>query len=279
MRVNSANNANTSLEPRPTGGHGAFCLLEVLTALAILAFVATSVLVVVDRCIGSASDSVLRMEAFQLARENMEKVLASESVMETVDNGRSERYPDIAWQTVIEPFSEPLTGKMWIRAVCSADYVDSTNEEQSIELEHWIAELTDQQANQLMGQQGNLENLVAEQQIETPEDAAVYADTDVETIKRWIEDGLVTMEGGGFVKYNLDIFIQANGEPSVQQRRQQVESVEELALKLKAEQGDEDTANVIQGADGKDPVTGLPYDQLEKMDVGEVMELMKRQKR
>jgi len=253
-----------------------FTLIEVLTALAILALVSSSVLVVVDRCLVSASDSSLRMEAFLLARVNMEKILASDSVEETVDFGNSEKYPDVSWQTVIESFSEPVSGKMWIRAVCSAEYVDSTGEKQEVKLEHWITELTDQQASQLAGQPGSIEELTAEQLLATEEAAAEYAGVDVETIQQWVEDGLVTMDDGGFVKHNIDVYVSSEGKPTAAEKKQQVRSIEELAATMKSlQEGDEE----IGGSGGKDSVTGLPQNQLEKMGVGDVMKLLKDKKK
>jgi len=253
-----------------------FTLIEVLTALAILALVSSSVLVVVDRCLVSASDSSLRMEAFLLARENMEKILASDSVEETVDFGNSEKYPDMSWQTVIESFSEPVSGKMWIRAVCSAEYLASTGEKQEVKLEHWITELTDQQANQLAGQPGSIEELTVEQLLATEQEAAEYAGVDVQTIQQWVEDGLVTMDDGGFLKHNIDVYVSSEGKPTAAEKKQQVKSIEELAATMKSlQEGSEE----IGGSGGKDPVTGLPRDQLEKMGVSDVMKLLKDKKK
>ena len=43
-----------------------FTMLEVIAALGILVVASSSVLLVVDRCLASASDSALRMAAFEL---------------------------------------------------------------------------------------------------------------------------------------------------------------------------------------------------------------------
>ena len=86
------------------GIHRGFTLLEVLAALAILALASSSVMIVIDRCVASASDSTLRMEAFELVRENLEKILILDAVEESADYGTSDKYPDISWQTVIEGF-------------------------------------------------------------------------------------------------------------------------------------------------------------------------------
>lgn len=256
-----------------------FSLFEVMTALAILALVSSSVLVVIDRCVISATDSALRMDAFKLARENMEEILAADSVTETVEYGTSDAYGDMAWQTVVEAFPEPATGNMWIRAISSAEYVDSAGETQTVELEHWIAELTDQQADQLAGQQ-DLDELAAEQLVETLEDAAEYAGVDVETFKQWVENGMLTTEDGAFIRYNIDFYVRSNGDPSAEDRARQVESIEELAMSLRTRGQEQDpTSGSRQGADGIDPTTGLPYEKLEQMEIGEVIELLKdRQK-
>lgn len=261
-------------------GRTGFTLIEVMTALAILALVTSSVMVVIDRCVVSVSDSSLRMEAFELARENMEKVLSAETVEENVDFGISEKYPDVTWQTVVEGFSEPVSGKTWIRAVCSAEYPDSSGEKQTIKLEHWITELTDQQANLLSGESGSMEELKAEQLLTSAEDAATYAGVDAATIEKWVEAGLVTMEDGGFLKYNLDIFVRTDGKPTAADKKQQVDSLEELAktMNIPADDG-ENGSGKVDGASGKDATTGLSEDQVEKMGVGGVMKMLKDRKK
>lgn len=261
---------------RRTARPGGFTLLEVLTALAILGLVSSSVLVVVDRCVSSAADSALRMEAFELARENMEQVLIRDFVEETVDYGRSEKYPDVTWQTVIEAFPEPVEGQMWIRAVCSAEYTDSKGESRKVELVHWLAALTDQQASQIMDDE-DLERLEAEQAIATAQDAAEYAGVDAETIAQWVEDGLLTTEDGRFIKYNLDLFTKSQGKPSDEEKGKQVKSLEELALALRTIQKGANQSGESQDS-GIDPLTGVPYEELEKMDVGEVIELLRQRK-
>lgn len=253
----------------------AFTLLEVLAALAILGLTSSSVLLVINRCMASTANGAIQMEAFQVARENMEKVLASDSVSESVEYGTSELYPDISWRTVTETFSEPMTGQMWVRAVCSADYIDSIGETQTLELVHWIGSLTDQQVNQL-SQEEDLEALAAEQILDSVEQAAEYAGVNVDGIEEWIEKGLQMTDEGAFIKYNLDIYRQSGGDPSEDDRARQVRSIEELAAARSTEQEtDEGASEGLEGADGTDPTTGLPYDQLEQMDVGDVMDRLK----
>jgi prepilin-type N-terminal cleavage/methylation domain-containing protein len=253
----------------------AFTLLEVLAALAILALASSSVLFVINRCMASTANSAIRMEAFQVARENLEKVLVAESVSESVEYGTSELYPSISWRTVIEAFSEPVTGQMWVRAVCSADYIDATGETQTLELIHWIGTLTDQQAERLLDDE-DLEALEAEQLVETVEDAADYAAVDVETIEDWVVNGLLMTAEGAFIRHNLDIYIQSGGDPSDSEKGRQVESIEELAMMMNgADQTGEGAPGVLEGANGVDPTTGLPYEQLEQMGVGEVMDVLR----
>jgi len=217
---------------RPDRG---FTLVEVVCALAVLALASSSVLVVIDRCVSAASDSAVRMEAFELVRENLEKILVRDSVDESVDYGTSDKYPDISWQTVIEGFSEPVTSQMWVRAVCAAEYVDSKGEKQKIELVHWLTQLTDQQAGQLVSQE-ELEKLSLEQVIKTDEEAARYAKVNTDTLRQWMADGLLKTDDGMFLKYNLDVFVQAQGGPTPEQKAQQVKSVQDLAMKLRTEQ-------------------------------------------
>jgi hypothetical protein len=237
----------------------------VLTALAILGLASSSVLIVIDRCVSSASNSALRLAAFELARENLEAILVSDTATETVDYGTSEKFPDISWQTIIEGFAEPVNGQMWVRAVCSAEYVDAAGETQTVELVHWLAPLTDQQAGQLIDQE-ELEKLGAEQLLQTDQDAAQYAKVDAAVIGQWIENGLLKTDDGMFLKYNLDVFVQAEGEPTPEQQDQQVKSVEELALKLRTEQSQLE----------QDGTLGLSNQELEKLSPGQVMDLVNR---
>jgi len=147
----------------------AFSLLEVAAALTILALVSSSVLVVINRCMVSASDLTLRMRAFEVARENMEKLLASESVSEMAEFGNSDEYPQIQWQTTVETFYEPVTARMWIQAVCSAEYTDTAGDVQAVELTHWLTDLTKKQLLQIIEEMKKEKERLAEQQDEESE--------------------------------------------------------------------------------------------------------------
>lgn len=253
----------------------AFSLVEVVAAVNILALVFLGVLVVINRCVASAADSTLRMKAFEVARENMEKLLASDSVKESIEYGISEQYPDISWQTVVETFYEPITARMWIRGVCSAQYEDTEGEEQTVELIHWLTDLTKEQLLQIMKQEEEEEEqLLAAQLIETIEEAAQYAGVDVETIEQWIENGMLTTENGSFVKSNLDLYKRSNGNPSDEDKELQVESEADLINKQGKPGGGKD-ADVQGRQDDIDPKTGLTYEELDKMDFSEIWELLK----
>ena len=119
-----------------------FGLPEVLAAVAILAILSSSVLVVINRCMTAAADSELKLKAFEVARENMEMLLTLDTVSEGVEYGNSEIYPDIEWTRVVETFYEPMTNRVWVLGTCSADYIDASGEDQSVELTCWLTDLS-----------------------------------------------------------------------------------------------------------------------------------------
>lgn len=130
-----------------------------MTALIILALISSSVLVVINRCMASAADSELRMQAFEVARDNMETLLSKDKVEEMVEYGSSVKYPEIRWQTTVELFYEPMVGKMqiWVRGLCSAEYTDIAGQTQTVELTHWLTGLTREQLIQMIKEgQGRL---------------------------------------------------------------------------------------------------------------------------
>jgi prepilin-type N-terminal cleavage/methylation domain-containing protein len=130
----------------------AFTLIEVSVALIILGMIIATVLVVANRAVDTVIFWQTKMEAFETARENMEKILAQSSVGDMVEYGISEKNPDITWETVIESFYEPITSRMWMRAVCTAQFVDSQGEEQKVELTHWLTSLNKEQILQIIEQ-------------------------------------------------------------------------------------------------------------------------------
>lgn len=236
-----------------------FTLVEVMTAVVILAFVCSSVFLVINRSIMFAANSSSRMEAFRIARENMEKLLLGNSVSEMTEYGVSESNPSITWTTVVETFTEPATGQAWARAVCSADYVDPQGETQTVELVQWLSPLSDEQTDQLPDADDlDLNELAVEQLLEYVESAAQYAEVEPDVIEQWLSDGLVTTDEGAFIKYNLDIFSRNDGNPTDEQKAQQVASIEELADVLTGG-GAEGTAEGSQNDDSENvEMTGGP---------------------
>ena len=237
-------------------------------ALSILALMCSSVLVVINRCAASGADTALRMQAFEVARENMEKLLSMQSVNEMVEYGDSEIYPEVAWQTVVETFYEPITSRMWLRGVCSAEYLDSEGQVQTVELTHWLTDLSKDQLLDVMSREGE-EGQLADQLIATIEEAADYAGVEVETIEEWLENGLLKTDNGSFVKMNLDIYQINQGQPSAEDKQLQVQSEAELIRQMREQSG---------GQGDIDPKTGLTYDELNNMDISEIWELMKDQR-
>jgi prepilin-type N-terminal cleavage/methylation domain-containing protein len=237
----------------------AFSLIEVLAALVILAFVASSVMIVIDRSLCAASDSELQMQAFETARENLELLLCKTTVELTSEYGISSKYPGIRWQTVVETFFEPITAMMWLRGVCRADYTNSKNQTQTVELSNWICGLSNMELLQVMWQQEA--NKTTDQLLNSIEQAAAYAAVDVNTIEQWLNNDLCVTEDGAFVKSNLDLYKQTDGNPSRQQKDAQVQSLSDLQSLQKQQ----------NWRSQKDPRTGLTYGELEKMNIADIL--------
>lgn len=128
----------------------AFTLMEVSVALVILGMIAATVLVVINRAIDTVVAWQTKMEAFDVARENMEKLLMKNSVSDGVENGISDTNPDINWETTIESFYEPISNRMWARAVCTSKYKDNEGQEQKIELTQWITSVSKEQIKDIL---------------------------------------------------------------------------------------------------------------------------------
>ena len=249
-----------------------FSLVEAVTAVIILGLISSGVLVVINRCVVSATDSALRMQAFDVARENMEKLLAADSAEETVEYGSSDKYPGITWQTTVETFHEPATSRMWVKAVCSAEYTDTEGETQTVELIHWLTDVTKQQLLEIMKEKEKGE--LASQIISTIEEAAEYAGVDASTIQRWIDNGMLTTEDGSFVKANIDLYKQSGGNPAPEEKSQQIQSTAELA-EITKDSGKTGT-DTEDWKNQRDPTTGLTYGELDEMDFQEILELIKK---
>jgi type II secretory pathway pseudopilin PulG len=266
----------------------AFTLVESMAAVALLAFIGVSVWVVLERCTASAADSTQRMRAFEIARENMEKLLGSDSVQEMTEYGISEKFQDIRWQTSVESFSEPLTSRMWARAVCSAEYTDSAGETKNVELTHWLTNLTDAQLTQLTARSAAQKQLLVKHIIETEELAAEYAGVDAKTIGQWVKNGMPMTESDEYLKPWLDLYLQTNGNPTEQDRQDTLAEYPELSITRpkKATQGGLKTpgsqapgtpeSQVQPGSDSSNPETTTP-EELDPELKKAMDELMKNQ--
>ena len=172
-----------------------FTFVEVVAAAALLTIMISSVLVMMNRFVGSVSDMRHRQEAFELARSNMETLLSESKLSDIHDSGESEINPDIQWETIVEPFNEPYKGRMWIRAVCSGSFINSKDEEEKVELEHWITNLTATQIKQILAQQdteAEYMNLLEAGNYTDPQLATIAyleeAQLDVQAYKDLLED-------------------------------------------------------------------------------------------
>lgn len=134
----------------------AFTMIEVSVALIILGMIASTVLVIINRAIDTVVVWQMKMEAFEIIRENMEQLLTKSSVSDMLEYGTSETNPDITWETTVESFYEPITNKMWVRAICSAEFPDPNGQPEKIELTQWLTGLNQQQIKQILAQKQKL---------------------------------------------------------------------------------------------------------------------------
>jgi hypothetical protein len=177
------------------------------------------------------------MQAFEVARENMEILLSRNSVKEKVDYGTSNKYPHINWETSVETFDEPVNSEMWVRAVCSAQYVDSNGDEQKVELTHWLTNISKRQMLDILKQMNKRNKMLKEQLIPNISEAAIYADVTPETIQMWLDNGMPTASNGAFIKDSLDLYIDSGGYPSLEN----IEKIEKLYTFMSQSTGEEIT--------------------------------------
>jgi hypothetical protein len=208
----------------------AFTLVESMAAVTLLAFIGISVWVVMERCTASAADSVQRMRAFEIAHENMEKILGLDSVQESTEYGTSEKFPDIRWQTTIESFYEPLASHMWVRAVCSAEYTDTSGAPQNVELTNWLTKLSDTQMKQVTEKSEQQKQQLAKYIIATEDLAAEFAGVTVETIRQWVKNGMPMTEAGEYLKPWLDLYLQTDGNPTDEDMQSTLTEYPELSI-------------------------------------------------
>jgi len=260
--------------------HRAFTLVESMASVALLAFIGASVWLVLERCTASAADSTQRMRAFEIARENMEKLLGSDSVQEMTEYGISEKFQDIRWQTSVESFYEPLTSRIWARAVCSAEYTDSVGETKNVELTHWLTSLTDEQLKQLTARSAAQKKLLVRHIIATEELAAEYAGVDAKIIQQWVKNGMPMTDAGEYLKPWLDKYLQTNGNPTEQDKQDTLAEYPELSITRpkKATQSGLTTpgSQVQPGSGSSNPETTTP-EELDPESKKAMDELMKNQ--
>jgi hypothetical protein len=200
----------------------AFSLAETAAALLILAVICTSVVVVFNDASKSAANSARRIEAFEVAQENMEKLLASTYVQEGIEYGQSVKYPGIEWQSGVETFYEPITKRMWARAVCTASYLDIDLVSQKVELTNWLTDLTQDQVLELIKRKQAQKNLLAQADkiLGSIEEAAEYSTVPESTIQQWVDNGMPVTEDGLFIKDYLDLYKKYGGNPPGDQKAQ-----------------------------------------------------------
>jgi prepilin-type N-terminal cleavage/methylation domain-containing protein len=140
------------------GNRRGFTIIEVVVSLIVVALICSSVMLVMKHLMVALGESRMRMEAFEIARENMENLLTAASVEEMDDYGVSDKNPNIEWETVVEPFSG-AGDKMWVRAICSATYPDANGQPKTVELTHWLTDVPDSVMQQIMKDQEKLRDM------------------------------------------------------------------------------------------------------------------------
>lgn len=191
------------------GAATGFTLLEVISALGILSIITSSAMVIMSRNRQSAYDLTMRLRALEVARENMEQMLVLNTIEEQTDFGISEKYPAIEWESTIETFYAPLEGQTWARALSIARYKNMQDEDQEIELEHWLCRVTEADMEALGQLEGSETGL-----LESIQEAADFAGVDPDQVRAWLENGMVQTEEGYFIEANLALFMRTEGFPS-----------------------------------------------------------------
>lgn len=234
----------------------AFSLPEVVAAMVILAFIGAGVLVVINRCMASAADLSWRVRAFEVARDNMENLLVGESAEEMVEYGFSEKYPEIQWQTVVETFYEPITDRMWVQAVCSAEYMDTLGELQTVQLAHWLTDVSKQQLLDIVKERAEEKAQLFEEGelFATAEEVAAHVGVDVETVQQWVANGMRLTSDGYFIRSHLDTFYEYDGNPPAEAKQQADQEYQDLRNEVVGTGGH--GAGTPDGPAGPRPPTG-----------------------
>jgi prepilin-type N-terminal cleavage/methylation domain-containing protein len=193
-----------------------FTLLEVMCALGILSIVCSSALVIMARNKQSSYNVTMRLRALEVARENMEEILVLDTIEEQTEYGTSEKYPAIEWESSVETFYSPLEGEAWARARCLARYKDMNDQDQDVELEHWLCRIKVSDMNSLEAADGSESAL-----FRTLEEAVEYMGVDAQDVLSWMDNGMVQTEEGYFIQANLELFKRTQGNPSPEEKDQQ----------------------------------------------------------
>jgi len=261
-----------------TSGNG-FSLVETTVALIILAMVSSTVLVVINKCIASAADWRLRMQAFEVAGENMEQLLSQKTVEEQVSYGISEKYPAVEFETTVEPFYEPVSNMLWVRAVCTGGYYDSQGQQQQVELRRWLTGINETQLRQIITKR---QQQYDSQVIETIEAAVEYAGVDAGTLQQWVDNGMLVTQQGGFVRSELDLFKQYQGQPESEVVRRYRDSHQDSQQTPGSQQQPSDQQQQQQQQPQQQPDSakspqkkyhGYTMEELDRMSIKQLMEI------
>ncbi len=236
--------SNLFMSLRRVSARGGFTLVEMLVAMILLGLIGSRVVMTIDRCMDATQELTLRRQAFAVARENLEQVLTRLSLEESIEQGVSDQFPAITWETTLETFGEPASGKTWARVICSASFEDENTEPQTVELVHWLTEVKEEGMGDPSGAEG-----AADREF-TYDEALDYTGVDEATFSQWVEAGLKQAADGSFIEYNLDIFIRANGQPTEEEIDTQVNSLRELR------EQQEDRADLAESEDTMEGETG-----------------------
>gem|GEM_PF-5744915 len=144
----------------------AFTLIEIVAAITVLALIVSTSLVIINNCLEATVDLRMRRAAFDLARDNMEKLLGATALSESIEYGDSNDVEGLTWETRVETFYEPHTVRMWIKAVCLASWYDTKGELQTIEFTQWLTDLSQQDIANILRRQQAQQEALDEQMLE-----------------------------------------------------------------------------------------------------------------
>ncbi|AQQ72256.1 hypothetical protein SMSP2_02637 [Limihaloglobus sulfuriphilus] len=134
-----------------------------MASVVILSMITVSVLVVVNNMFDKSDEMNLKKRAFEVARDNMEMIIAQNSTKEYIESGFSEEYPEIEWEVSVESFTPAnLDNDMWLKAYSIAYYPDSDGQWQQLRLEHWLTQLNVGQKKQILDEQEREEEYLEE---------------------------------------------------------------------------------------------------------------------